>query len=170
MKRPKLKNKIIAVGLILLLSACATTRDLAPTIDKNFKADTAKLTFYTPNFSAIHMPPLLNSYAYIDTYGFSDFCSDKGKPVSKSSVNKENKRQESLLPTGKIVAHIGYNAGLTGESFYVMNIKRGEHYKVTLTEARPLVTSYSVEIDMIDGDKALPVEVLKFDRKKDVCK
>jgi len=174
MKRLKLKNKIIAVGLILILSACAATRDLAPTIDKNFKADTAKLTFYTPNFSAIHMPPLLNSYAYIDTYGFSDFCSDGVKPVSKSSVNNENKLQESLLPTGKIVAHIGYNAtgagGLTGESFYVMNIKSGEHYKITLTEARPLVTSYSVEIDMMDGDKALPVEVLNFDRKKDVCK
>ena len=169
-----MKNKMIAVGLVLILSACASTRELAPTFDTNFKADTAKLTFYSPNFSAIHMPPLINSFAYIDTYIFSEFCGDGSKPVSKSSVNKENRSQDSLLPTGKVVAHIGYNAtgagGLTGESFYVMNINAGEHYKVTLTEARPLVTSYSVKIVKMDGDKVLPLEVLNFDRKKDVCK
>ncbi|WP_010380516.1 hypothetical protein [Pseudoalteromonas rubra] len=169
-----MKNYIVVAALVLLLSACSATRELASTIDKNYKFETAKLIFYSPNFSAVHMPPLMNSYAYVDTYEFDDFCSSAPKAISTSSVNKDTRTQESLLPTGKVVAHIGYNAtgagGLTGESFYIMNIKPNEQYKITLTEARPLVTSYSVEIKLLKEGRFSPVEAVNYNRKRDVCK
>ena len=167
-----MKHKII-IGICLILAACSSTRELTSSIDQNYKSDTAKLVFYSPNFSAINLPPLINSYAYIDTFEFDNFCSSAGKAISKSSVNKENRQQDSLLPTGKVVAHIGYNAtgagGLTGESFYIMNIKADELYRITLTEARPFVTSYEVKIETIKDGNSTPVEAINYARKKDVC-
>jgi ribosomal protein L21 len=75
-----------------------------------------------------------------------------------------------VIPTGKVVAHIGYNTkALTGDSYYVMNINENAHYNITLTEARPLITSYSVAIDVFENGKSKPVKAINFNRKKDIC-
>ena len=160
----------VILGTTLLLSACSATRDLSPHIDTSYTASTTRLTFSSPNFSAPDLPPITVSYAYVDTYLYGDFCKGNDKVVAQSSVNKNTNTQESVIPTGKVVAHIGYNTkALTGDSYYVMNINENAHYNITLTEARPLITSYSVAIDVFENGKSKPVKAINFDRKKDIC-
>lgn len=169
-----IKKPVISIALATLVTACSSTRELSPSISTNYSGTMASLTFSSPNFSAPHVPPLIISYAYVDTYLFNDFCKGvSGNPIAQSSVNKEYKVQNSKLPTGKVVAHIGYNASgagsLTGDSYYVMTLKPSGNYKITLMESRPFVTSYSVTIESLENGQTKDLEAIEFERKKDVC-
>ena len=170
----KIRNIVLFIAVFTLATACASTRELSPLISASYSAATAKLTFSSPNFSAPHLPPLITSYAYVDTYAFNEFCGGAGaKPISKSSVNKAARIQVSKLPTGKVVANIGYKAtgggGLVGNSYFVMTLKPNGQYRITLTEARPFVTSYSVTLESIENGKTKKLEAKNFKWKKDVC-
>ena len=85
-----------------------------------------------------------------------------------TKVTKKNKTQYLKLPSGEIVARIGYYAigatggglkGLTASSFDVVPNSK---YRITVTEARPLVTSYKIRIEQLtENDEAKLIEVVE---------
>ncbi|WP_016957450.1 hypothetical protein [Catenovulum agarivorans] len=165
---------LTGIFLISAVTACSTTKQLSNTFDANYTSKKAKLTFYSPNFSAHHMPPLMTAFAYADSYLISDFCGKNEKAIGKASVNRDNRTQETWLPAGKIIANIGYYAvgagGLTGDSYYLFKVDPEVHYKITLTEARPFVTSYSVTIEAQKNNTPVAIELEQYENKKDICK
>lgn len=166
----KIIARVSLIPLLAILVGCQSTREFSNSFDNAYTNKRAKLTFYTPNFSAHHVPPLMRAFAYVDSYLYDDFCTKDKKVIGKASVNRDKKTQSSWLPYGKIVANIGYyvaGAGsLTGDSYYLLNIDPSLHYRVTLTEARPLVTSYSV---LIETDKSAPNILGEYSSAKKLC-
>ncbi|MBO9491984.1 hypothetical protein J7384_16610 [Endozoicomonas sp. G2_1] len=164
-------NKLLFIGgLVIALTGCQSSRELSNSFESSYTNKRAKLTFHTSNFSANHLPPLIKAFAYLDSYLYSDFCGDSKKAIGKASVNKDNTTQETWLPNGKIVANIGYYAvgggGLTGDSYYVLEVEPDLHYRVTLTESRPFVTSYSVTIET---DTRSPKILAQYSSAKALC-
>jgi hypothetical protein len=157
---------IISIGL---LAGCQSNKQIENTFDPNYLADSSDLIFTSPNFSAFHAPPLMSGFVYIETYKKDNYCSS-GEPnlISKVMVTKKNKTQYSKLPSGEIVARIGYYAigatggglkGLTASSFDVVPNSK---YRITVTEARPLVTSYKIRIEQLtENDEAKLIEVVE---------
>ena len=160
---------------MILLASCQSNQQIENTFDQNFIADSSDLIFTSPNFSAMHAPPLMAGFTYVETFIKETFCAEK-KPskIGKVTVTKANKTQYSKLPSGDIVALIGYHAvgatggGLKGATYYSFKVKPKSKYRITVKEARPFVTSYNVAIEEMTGNGAIAVSVVKD--RKNICK
>jgi hypothetical protein len=163
--------KYCAFGMIL--SGCQSATQLESSFNGDYLKDSADLVFYSPNFSAPNMPPLMVGYAYVETYEKSNFCGDDKKYIGKTVITRSQKVQNSKIPSGQVVANIGYYAvgagGLTGNLYYSFNVTPGAHYKITLTEARPLVTSFSVTVEEIDQISKNTNRLDVVAGKKNIC-
>ena len=156
MQSLKPTKTIVLLTSIMVLGACQSNKQIENSFNETYLKNSVDLTFSSPNFSALHAPPLMSGFAYVETYEKSAFCDDKDDEIAtqigKVTITRANKSQFSKLPIGNIVANIGYYAigatggGLKGNSLYGFRVEPDSKYKITITEARPLVTSYSVSI------------------------
>lgn len=169
MKFTRAVKTTLLLTSIMILSACQSNKQIENSFDEAYLKNSVDLTFSSPNFSALHAPPLMSGFAYVETYEKAAFCADEAAQViGKVTITRSNKTQFSKLPSGDIVANIGYYAigatggGLKGNTLYGFKVEPDRKYKLTITEARPLVTSYSVDITSYqEGGSKQPVVVAK---------
>lgn len=155
-----MKAKIITMlTSTMILGACQSNKQIENSFDEAYLKNSVDLIFSSPNFSAHHAPPLMSGFAYVETYEEASFCGDQtSQVIGKVTITRSNKTQFSKLPTGDIVANIGYYAigatggGIKGNTLYGFKVEPDRKYKITITEARPLVTSYSVDITSYQED------------------
>ena len=166
--------RLIAVMSLMVLTACESNMQIENTFNESYLANSSDLIVTSPNFSALHAPPLMSGLAYVQTYSKKEFCeNEEPTRIGKVTITKANKTQYSKLPSGEIVALIVYHAvganggGLKGASFYSFGVKPDSKYKITITEARPLVTSYSVTISEITDSEMAVAPITKG--KKNIC-
>ena len=122
----------------------------------------------------MHAPPLMAGFAYVETYEKQAFCGGENPPIiSKVTITRSNKTQYSKLPSGEIVALIGYHAvgatggGLKGATYYSFDIEPNSKYKITVTESRPFVTSYKVAVEQITEEATASVPLIED--RKNIC-
>lgn len=152
------------VPFLALLVGCQSTKQIENSYNEAYLESSADLIFSSPNFSSPHIPPIISGFAYLESYSMNEFCSGNRNLIGKVSVTRKNKTQFSKIPSGDIVVNAGYHAmgagGLKGNTYYGFNVDPHRSYKITLTESRPLVTSYSVMFEEISGGAVSRLRVL----------
>lgn len=123
----KIFFKYFSIGVVL--PGCQSATQLESSFDANYLKDSADLVFYSPNFSAQNMPPIMVGYAYVETYEKSNFCGNDKKYIGKTVITRSQKMQNSKIPSGEVVANVGYYAvgagGLTGNLYYSFTVTLG---------------------------------------------
>jgi hypothetical protein len=161
---------------VLLLGGCQSAKQIENSFDEQYLANSTDLIFSSPNFSSLHLPPLMSGFAYVEAFTAEGFCEGESKLISKVTVTRDNRTQYSKFASGNIVLNVGLyvkgatGGGLTGNSIYSLEVDPAMTYKITLTEARPLVTSYSIDIEAVsdDGVSSLPAQFV--DGYYNICK
>ena len=159
------------------MMGCQSAKQIENSFDQAYADKSVDLIFMSPNFSAFHSPPLISGFAYVESYDKSVFCEDdEAVPIGKVTVTRANRTQISKLPVGKILLNVGYHSagisggGLTGNTYTVVTILPNQKYEIVLMEARPLVTSYTVDVSRIDEAGARHnVELASARTKRQVC-
>lgn len=172
-----MKNLLILkfLAVLLVLTGCQSNRPIENSFDPDFLSGASDLIFTSPNFSPLHTPPLMSGLAYVEVFDKKDYCTaDEPATIGKVTITRSNKTQYSKLPTGDVVALVAYYAvgatggGLKGGTYYSFVVAANSKYKITLTESRPFVTSYSVSIEQIVGDND-PKLVSVVEDRKNIC-
>ena len=151
---------------VLLLGGCQSAKQIENSFDEQYLANSTDLIFSSPNLSALHLPPLMSGFAYVEAFTAEGFCEGESKHISKVTVTRDNRTQYSKIASGNIVLNVGLYAkgatggGLTGNSFYILEVDPAMTYKITITEARPFVTSYTVDVEAVseEGIASLPAQ------------
>lgn len=169
----RVRKSLLILMIIPLIDACQSTAPQKSTFDANYSGSSVDLIFTSPNFSAPNMPPLMSGYAYVESFDRKKFCAGSKEAISKVSVTRKNKTQHSKLPSGSIVVNVGYYAmgggGLKGKAYYAFDVNPLNSYKITLTEARPFVTSYSVKIEEKNPKGVVSVPTRLKSGVKNIC-
>ena len=172
--------KALNVGIVLsgliVLGGCQSTKQIENTFDPAALRNSTDLTFSSPNLSSLHAPPIQSGFAYIETFEKSSFCKSNVEFIGKVTITKANKTQFTKIPTGKVIAKIGYYSrtaighGFDYKTYYSLIAEPTDQYEIILTEARPLITGFSVEILATTSTglkKTIPFK--KGKTRKEIC-
>ncbi len=169
-----LKSASLAIT-VAGLSACQTFEQPEIVSNSEFEGDSVELTLTSPNFSALHAPPLLTGFGYVKTFVKSEFCEDTEKAplVSKTYITRGNKTRQTKLPVGDSVVIVGFNtaggaSSIRGFGVYNFTVDADKSYKITLRESRPLVHTYYTHIESLE-DNGEPENIAIIEGVKNIC-